>query len=84
MMTRGAGDEREILEVSHVTEEDFETTEGTSEDLYDKLMEMAGGSSQTTRMRKRTDIPEILTVSKIGYGLSYLPVNLFLTYCIHA
>ena len=51
MMTRGAGDEREILEVSHVTEEDFETTEGTSEDLYDKLMKMAGGSSQTTRMR---------------------------------
>ncbi len=34
MMTRGAGDEREILEVSHVTEQDFETTEGTSEDLY--------------------------------------------------
>jgi hypothetical protein len=25
-----------------VTEEDFETTEGESEDLYDKLMEMTG------------------------------------------
>jgi hypothetical protein len=27
-----------------VTEEDFETTEGESEDLYDKLMEMTGGT----------------------------------------
>jgi hypothetical protein len=25
-----------------VTEEDFETTEGETQDLYDKLMEMAG------------------------------------------
>ena len=38
----GGGDEREILSVTHVTEEDFETTEGESEDLYDKLMEMTG------------------------------------------
>ena len=38
----GVGDEREIWEVSHVTEEDFETNEGESEDLYDKLMEMTG------------------------------------------
>jgi hypothetical protein len=38
----GAGDERDIWEVAHVTEEDFEATEGKSEDLYDKLMEMTG------------------------------------------
>ena len=36
------GDERDIWSVTHVTEEDFETTEGESEDLYDKLMEMTG------------------------------------------
>ena len=37
-----AGDERDIWEVTHVTEEDFERTEGEAENLYDKLMEMAG------------------------------------------
>ena len=36
------GDERDIWSVSTVTEEDFETTEGEVEDLYDKLMEMMG------------------------------------------
>ena len=35
--------EREIWEVTHVTEEDFETNEGEVEDLYDKLMEQDGG-----------------------------------------
>ena len=29
----GAGDERDIWEVGHVTEEDYESTEGESEDL---------------------------------------------------
>jgi hypothetical protein len=29
-------------EVAHVTEEDFQSTEGETEDLYDKLMEMVG------------------------------------------
>ena len=38
----GVPDERDIWDVTHVTEEDFETTEGESEDLYDKLMEMSG------------------------------------------
>ena len=38
----GAADERDIWEVAHVTEQDFETTEGEEEDLYDKLMAMAG------------------------------------------
>ncbi len=38
----GAADEREIWQVTDVTEEDFETTEGESVDLYDKLMAMAG------------------------------------------
>jgi hypothetical protein len=38
----GARDEREIWEVAHVTEEDFETNEGEVEDLCDKLMEVAG------------------------------------------
>jgi hypothetical protein len=38
----GAADERDIWEVAHVTEQDFETTEGESEDLYDKLMVMTG------------------------------------------
>jgi hypothetical protein len=31
---------REICQVTDVTEEDFETTEGEMVDLYDKLMEM--------------------------------------------
>jgi hypothetical protein len=35
-------DDREICEVTDVTEEDFETTEGEVVDLYDKLMEMVG------------------------------------------
>ncbi len=38
----GTSDEREIWEVTDVTEEDFETTEGESVDLYDKLMDMVG------------------------------------------
>ena len=38
----GAADEREIWQVTDVTEEDFETTEGETVDLYDKLMEMVG------------------------------------------
>ena len=39
---KGHGDERDIWEVAHVTEKDFETTEGEAEELYDKLMAMAG------------------------------------------
>ena len=35
--TEGTGDERDIWSVSHVTEEDFETTEGELEDLYSCL-----------------------------------------------
>ena len=38
----GVPDERDIWEVTHVTEQDFETTEGETEDLHDKLMAMAG------------------------------------------
>jgi hypothetical protein len=38
----GVGDERDIWEVVHVTDQDFETTEGEAEDLYDKLMAMTG------------------------------------------
>jgi hypothetical protein len=38
----GAAHEREIWQVTDVTEEDFETTEGESVDLCDKLMTMAG------------------------------------------
>jgi hypothetical protein len=38
----GTTDERDIWEVDHVTEEDFETTEGEVQDLYDKHMEMGG------------------------------------------
>ena len=33
---------RDIWEVTHVTEEDFETPEGEVEYLYVKLMEMTG------------------------------------------
>ena len=36
----GYGDERDIWSVTHVTEEDFEPTDGEGEDLYDKLMEI--------------------------------------------
>ena len=35
-------DEREIWQVTDVTEEDLETTEGESVDLYDKLFELVG------------------------------------------
>jgi hypothetical protein len=35
-------DESDIWEVAHVTEEDFEITEGETQDLYHKLMEMTG------------------------------------------
>ena len=38
----GVVDERKIWEVTDVTEEDFEMTEGETVDLYDKLMEMVG------------------------------------------
>ena len=38
----GTADTREICQVTDVTEEDFETTEGEAVDLYDKLMEMVG------------------------------------------
>ena len=38
----GSASEREIWQVTDVTEEDFETTEGQSVDLYDKLMVMTG------------------------------------------
>jgi hypothetical protein len=34
----GPPDERDIWEVAHVTEPDFETTEGESQELYDKLI----------------------------------------------
>ena len=36
----GTTDEREIWHLTDVTEEDFETTEGETVDLYDKLMEL--------------------------------------------
>ena len=38
----GTAEEREIWQVTAVTEEDLETTEGEAVDLYDKLMELAG------------------------------------------
>ena len=38
----GTADEREIWQVTDVTEEDFETTEGETVDLYDKPMAMTG------------------------------------------
>ncbi len=51
-----------------MTEEDFETTEGETVDLYDKLMEMTGwivtAESQTrrTRMVKRcSQVRELIT-----------------------
>ena len=47
-------DEKVIWDVAHVTEEDFETTEGETEDLYDKLMEMAGW--KVTDKEKENDL----------------------------
>jgi len=38
----GVSDDRKVWQVTDVTEEDFETTEGETVDLYDKLMEMVG------------------------------------------
>jgi hypothetical protein len=40
--TRARSGKKPDLFLSHVTEEDFETNEGDTEDLYDKLMEMTG------------------------------------------
>ena len=40
----GDTDEREIWEVTHITEEDWETTEGEDVDLLVKLLEMVGWS----------------------------------------
>ena len=60
----GAGDERDIWEVAHVTEEDFEATEGKSEDLYDKLMEMTGW--KVTDKEKENVFSEWLDLSLVG------------------
>ena len=49
----GAADERDIWEVAHVTEEDFETTEGDTEDLYDKHMEMTGWTGTVSQTRRK-------------------------------
>ena len=46
--------ERDIWEVTHVTEEDFETTDGEVEDLYEKLMEMTGWT--VTDKEKENDL----------------------------
>ena len=54
--TEGAGDERDIWSVSHVTEEDFETTEGELEDLYDKLMEMEGWKVRDNENENENDL----------------------------
>ncbi len=45
--------EREIWKVTNVTKEDFETTEGTSGDLYDKLISGDGGVEGHMTRRKR-------------------------------
>ena len=50
----GVPDERDICDVLHVTEEDFETTENETEDLYDKLMEMTGWT--VTDKEKENDL----------------------------
>ena len=50
----GSGGRRGQVGKTHVTEEDFETTEGESQDLYEKLMEIQrwwGGRSQTSKKR---------------------------------
>jgi ribosomal protein L40E len=47
-------DERDIWQVTDVTEEDWETTEGEAADLYDKLMEMAGW--KVTDKQKENDL----------------------------
>jgi len=50
----GAADEREMWQVTDVTEKDFETTEGEAVDLCDKLMEMAGWT--VTDEEKQSDL----------------------------
>ena len=49
--------EEEICQVTDVTEEDFETTEGESVDLYDKLIEMEGW--KVTDIEKEDDLTVI-------------------------
>jgi hypothetical protein len=56
----GATDERDIWEVAHVTEQDFETTEGETEDLYDKLMSMTGWTPTVPKSWEREWLDLIL------------------------
>ncbi len=48
----GTAEEREIWQVTAVTEEDLETTEGEAVDLYDKLMELAGWKAVDNEKRE--------------------------------
>jgi hypothetical protein len=41
--------EEDRWEVVHVTDQDFETTEGEAEDVYDKLMTMTGWTPTVTK-----------------------------------
>ena len=52
----GTGGERDIWSVVHVTEEDFETTEGEGQDLYGKLMEMVGWNVTDKENEKENDL----------------------------
>jgi hypothetical protein len=50
----GTADERDIWKVSHVTEEDFETTEGEVQDLYSWRWQ--GGLRQFQKREKENDL----------------------------
>ena len=54
--------ERGIWEVTTVTEEDSETTEGESMDLYDKVMELAGWKSVDHEKENVTTTSDLILV----------------------
>ncbi len=66
------GDEREIWEVSLVTEEDFETTEGETEDLYKSMESDAQKASSRRTCQPRPSAPSHPRQSKYMWTLKWM------------
>jgi hypothetical protein len=49
----GVGDERDIWEVTHVTEEDFERTDGEEEDIYEDIGSLFSAFTSSNLMSTR-------------------------------
>ena len=65
----GAQDEREIWQVTHVSEEELETTEGEGVDVIVQLLELPrwDGHRLTTRRRRRTCLDYCLDYCLINF-----------------